>query len=291
MCASGTAGHGAELGAFFNLSDAGAIVVKSLSPEPWQGNPAPRVHETASGMINSIGLQGPGVQGWIDSYLEPLNQANATIVASIWGRSVAEYARAAELMAPVADRIAALEVNVSCPNVEDRNTMFAHSPSATREVMAATSSFGMPTWAKLSPNIGDIVPIAEAAVEGGADALTLINTMMGLALDIETARPRLGNGGGGLSGPAIRPIAVRAVYETRAALPDTPIIGVGGINSGEDAIEFLMAGAQAVQVGTATFADPKSVVRIADEIALWCQAHRVRHVGELTNRAHEEKNT
>jgi dihydroorotate dehydrogenase (NAD+) catalytic subunit len=281
MAASGTAGHGAELGSYFDLRDAGAIVVKSLLHEPWAGNPAPRVHSTDAGMINSVGLQGPGVQGWIDHDLDPLIAAEASIVVSIWGRSVEEYRQAAEMLAPVAGFLTALEVNVSCPNVEDRDRMFAHSADATRDAIAATEAIGIPRWAKLSPNIADVVPIAAAARDGGADAVTMANTMIGLAIDVETRKPRLGKGKGGLSGPAIRPIAVRAVYDVASALPDLPVIGCGGIVHGVDAIEFLLAGACAVQVGTATFADPRAVVRIHAEIEHWCVEHGVADVGEL----------
>jgi len=286
MCASGTAGHGAELGAFFDLDAAGAVVIKSLLPEPWAGNAAPRVHDTPAGMINSVGLQGPGIQGWIDTYLDDLTASGARVVASIWGRSVAEYGRAAELLAPVADRLVAVEANVSCPNVEDRDRMFAHSPDATRDAVKAAASAGLPVWAKLSPNIGDIVPIAAAAQEAGASAVTLSNTMIGLAIDIETRRPVLGNGKGGLSGPAIRPIAVRIIHDCFQSLPELPIVGVGGVACGEDAIELMLAGAAAVQVGTATFADPRAVVRIRDEVALWCGSHGVDRVSELTGQAH-----
>lgn len=281
MCASGTAGHGAELGAYFDLSSVGAIVVKSLLHEPWAGNPAPRVFSTDGGMINSVGLQGPGVAGWIESDLAPLVDAGATVVASIWGRSVDEYRRAAELLAPVADQITAVEVNVSCPNVEDRDQMFAHSPQATHDAIAATAACGVPRWAKLSPNIMDLVPIAAAARDGGAQAVTVANTLIGLAIDVEHRRPRLGKGRGGVSGPAIRPIAVRAVNDVATALPDLPVIGCGGISRGVDAIEFLMAGARAVQVGTATFANPRAVVSIHDEIGQWCATHDVGAVSEL----------
>lgn len=282
MCASGTAGHGAELGAYFDLADAGAIVVKSLLHEPWSGNPAPRVHSTDAGMINSVGLQGPGVQGWINEDLDGLIASGAAIVVSIWGRSIDEYRTAAELLAPVAGYLTAVEVNVSCPNVEDRDRMFAHSADATRNVMNATDVVPVPRWAKLSPNIADVVPIAAAAAEGGAAAVTVANTMIGLAIDVETRRPRLGKGRGGLSGPAIRPIAVRAVNDVANALPDLPVIGCGGITHGVDAIEFLLAGACAVQVGTATFAEPRAVVRIRDEIAQWCELHDVTQVRSLT---------
>lgn len=281
MCASGTAGHGAELSAYFDLAEIGAVVVKSLLHEPWAGNPAPRVHSTDAGMINSVGLQGPGVQGWIDNDLPGLAASGARVVASIWGRSVEEYERAATLLAPVADQLTALEVNVSCPNVEDRDRMFAHSPTATRDVLAATAIAGLPRWAKLSPNIMDLVPIAAAARDGGAEAVTVANTLIGLAIDIDRRRPRLGKGRGGLSGPAIRPVAVRAVNDVATALPDLAVIGCGGIARGADAIEFLMAGACAVQVGTATFADPRAVRRISDEITTWCNDQGVGAVQDL----------
>jgi len=281
MAASGTAGHSVELGAYFDLRDAGAIVVKSLLHEAWEGNPAPRVHSTDAGMINSVGLQGPGVQGWIDHDLDPLITSGAEIVVSIWGRSLDEYRRAAEMLVPVQGYLRALEVNVSCPNVEDRDKMFAHSPDATHDVLAATDVLSIPRWAKLSPNIADIVPIADAAQRGGADAVTVANTMIGLAIDPETRKPRLGKGRGGLSGPAIRPIAVRAVNDVATALPGLAVIGCGGIVHGTDAIEFLLAGACAVQVGTATFADPRAVVRIRAEIEHWCEQHDVDKLRSL----------
>lgn len=282
MCASGTAGHGAELGSYFDLREAGAIVVKSLLHEPWPGNPAPRVHSTDAGMINSVGLQGPGVQGWIAHDLQPLVDSGATIVASIWGRSIDEFGAAASLLAPVAAELTALEVNVSCPNVEDRDRMFAHSAVATREAVEASMVAGLPVWAKLSPNLADVVPIAEAARAGGAEAVTVANTMIGLAIDVEHRRPRLGKGRGGLSGPAIRPIAVRAVNDVATAMSDLPVIGCGGITHGVDALEFMMAGAAAVQVGTATFADPRAVVRIRDEMEHWCADHHIAQVRSIT---------
>lgn len=281
MCASGTAGHGAELAAYFDLATIGAVVVKSLLCKPWAGNPAPRVRSTDAGMINSVGLQGPGVPEWIRTDLPDLVASGARIVVSIWGRSVEEYRRAAEQLAPVADRLTAVEVNVSCPNVEDRDRMFAHSPDATQAALAATEAAGVPRWAKLSPNIADLVPIAAAAQAGGAAAVTVANTMIGLAIDVETRRPKLGKGRGGLSGPAIRPIAVRAVNDVATALPELPVIGCGGVIRGIDAIEFLMAGAAAVQVGTATFADPRAVLRIRDEIQAWCIGHDVARVRDL----------
>lgn len=281
MVASGTGGHGAELGAYFDLSDLGAVVVKSLSADPWPGNPAPRVHPTTAGMLNSVGLQGPGVAAWIRDDLPPLADSGARVVASIWGRSIDDYRRAADALADVGDEVVAVEVNVSCPNVEDRSKMFAHSEDSAAAVIAATEGCGRPRWAKLSPNVTELVPIAAAVQEAGAEAVTLINTLMGLAIDVETRAPVLGAGGGGLSGPAIHPVAVRAVYEVHRALPGLPIVGVGGVASGTDAVEFLMAGACAVQVGTATFADPSAPHRIAKELDRWCRSHHIEAVHNL----------
>jgi dihydroorotate dehydrogenase (NAD+) catalytic subunit len=273
MTASGTAGHGAELGAYLDLASLGAVVVKSLSAEPWAGNPPLRVTETGMGMLNSVGLQGPGVPGWLVEDLPPLRRAGARVVASIWGRRVEDYARAAELLADAPPELVAVEVNLSCPNTEAGRDLFAHSPEATAAVMAATAPCGRPRWAKLSPNVTDLVPIAASARDGGAEAVTLINTVMGLAIDPETGRYRLGSGprGGGLSGAGIHPIAVRAVHEVHAALPDLPIVGVGGIVTGEDAAELILAGASAVQVGTATFADPRAPARVLDQLTAWAR--------------------
>jgi dihydroorotate dehydrogenase (NAD+) catalytic subunit len=277
LTASGTSGHGTELADYGDLARLGAVVVKSLSVEPWPGNPAPRVHEVGAGMLNSVGLQGPGLAAWVAEDLPALRASGARVVVSIWGRTVAEYARAADLVAKAASSDAgsclrALEVNVSCPNVEDRARMFAHSPEATARVMAATDC-GLPRWAKLSPNVPDVVEIAAGAVEGGADGLTLVNTLLGLALDTESGRPVLGAGGGGLSGGAVHPVAVRAVWECRAAFPELPLVGVGGVSSGHDAVEFLLAGADAVQVGTATFRDPKAPWKVLAQLARWCEDH------------------
>jgi dihydroorotate dehydrogenase (NAD+) catalytic subunit len=287
MTASGTAGFAAELAAYQDLSRLGAVVVKSLSAEPWEGNPSPRVRETPAGMLNSVGLQNPGVEAWLEEELPPLLATGARVVASLWGFTVDDYAKAASMLAEAPPQVVAVEVNVSCPNVEDRRRMFAHSVTATTEAVAATDACRRPRWAKLSPNVTDLVEIAAAARAGGAEAVTLCNTLMGMALDPETRRPRLGGGGGGLSGPAIRPVTVRAVYDCRAALPDLPIVGVGGVARGEDAVELLLAGAGAVQVGTATFADPKAPSRVLDGLERWCGRHGIRRVTELIGAAHE----
>ncbi len=286
MTASGTAGHGAELARCFDLSSIGAVVVKSLSAEPWAGNPAPRVHQTPAGMINSVGLQNPGVEAWLEHELPDLADTGARVVASIWGFTVEAYEKAADMLAGI-EGLVAVEVNVSCPNVEDRRRMFAHSPTATAEVIEASASARLPRWAKLSPNVTDLTEIAGAALAAGAEAVTLINTVMGMAIDPATRRPRLGGGGGGLSGSAIHPVAVRAVHDVHAAFPDAAIVGVGGVASGDDAVELLLAGARAVQVGTATFARPKAPAIVLRELARWCRRHHVSTVDELIGAAHD----
>ena len=287
MTASGTAGHGAELARYFALDRLGAVVVKSLSAEPWDGNPAPRVHETRAGMLNSVGLQNPGVEAWLEHELPGLVAAGATVVASIWGTTVEGFAKAASMLAGVrGPSVVAVEVNVSCPNVEDRRRMFAHSCSATAEAIDAVSAAGRPRWAKLSPNVTDLVEIAVAAADAGVEGLTLVNTVMGMAIDPETRRSRLGTPGGGLSGAAIHPVAVRAVFECRAAIPDIGIVGVGGVSRAEDAIELLLAGADAVQVGTATFLDPRAPARTVAGVEHWCHRHSVAAVRDLVGGAH-----
>ena len=291
MLASGTAGHGAELHPYLDLSTVGAVVVKSLSAEPWGGNPAPRVHETTAGMLNSVGLQNPGVEAWRADELPDLLATGARVVVSIWGFTVEAYAKAAAMVADLPAQVVAVEANVSCPNVEDRRRMFAHSCAGTTEAVGAVrGALGpdRPLWVKLSPNVTDLTEIAGAALDAGADALTLVNTVMGMAIDPDTRRPRLGSGrgGGGLSGPAIHPVAVRAVFDCHAAFPDAPIIGVGGVSTGADAAELLMAGASAVQVGTATFADPRAAARIIRELDDWCSRHRVAGLPEIIGAAH-----
>jgi dihydroorotate dehydrogenase (NAD+) catalytic subunit len=288
MTASGTAGHADELEAYGPLAALGAVVVKSLSVDPWPGNPAPRVHQAGTGMLNSVGLQGPGIAAWVRDDLPRLAAAGARTVVSIWGQRVDDFAEAAALLAGV-DGLTAVEVNVSCPNIEDRRLMFAHSPTATAEVLGAVAARlpGVPLWAKLSPTVADLAEVAAAALSGGAEAVTLINTALGMAIDLDRRAPVLGSGpaGGGLSGPSIHPIAVRAVFDVRAALPDATIIGVGGVMTGRDAIELLLAGADAVQVGTATFRDPRTAWRVLDEIGGWCAGHKVRAVRTLRGAA------
>jgi dihydroorotate dehydrogenase (NAD+) catalytic subunit len=289
LTASGTAGHGAELAGYLDLSELGAIVVKSLAPRPWAGNPAPRVCDTPAGMLNSVGLQGPGVQAWLAEELPALNERGARVVASIWGQHVEDYARVAETLAG-APGVVAVEVNVSCPNLEDRSRMFAHSAAATAAAVSASAACKVPRWAKLSPNVTDIVEIAAAAIGAGAEALVLVNTVLGMAIDPWRRTYRLGSGagGGGLSGPAIRPVAVRAVHDCRAAFPDVGIIGVGGVARGVDVVEMMLAGANAVEVGTATFRDPRAPARVLSGLRRWCRRNSVAQIRDLVGAVHHE---
>ena len=272
MTAAGTSGHGAELADFFDLSSLGAVVVKSLSAGPWPGNPAPRVCPVPGGMLNGVGLQGPGIDAWAAEDLPALSRNGARVVVSIWGRRVEEYAEVADRLGAALKHgsgggaVIAVEVNVSCPNLEDRSRMFAHSAAATAAVIAASKSCGLPLWAKLSPNTSALVEIAGAALEAGAEALTLVNTLLGLAIDERTRRVVLGAGGGGLSGPALHSVALRAVFDCASAYPEAAIVGVGGIADGAGALRMLLAGASAVQVGTATLADPRAPQRVLAEL-------------------------
>ena len=290
MCtASGTAGHGDELARHLDPSALGAVVVKSLHAEPWPGNPAPRVHATPAGMINSVGLQGPGVAAWLEHDLPPLLATGARVVASIWGRTVDEFARAADLLAGAPSGVVAVEVNASCPNLEDRRNLFAHSATATGEVVDAAAAAGVPGGPSSAPNTPELPDIAAAAAAAGAEAVTVANTLLGMVIDVEARRPLLGAGRGGLSGPAIRPVAVRAVFDTHEAHPALPIIGVGGIAAAEDVVQFLLAGASAVQVGTATFADPAAPAKVLADLGRWCDRYGVRSVSELVGAAHDRE--
>ena len=287
MLASGTAGHGTELSPVIDLSSIGAFVVKSLSAYEWEGNSAPRLHETPNGMINSIGLQGPGLPYWLEHILPKLIDAKVTIILSIWGRTIEDYAAAADLCSDLPSAIEAVELNISCPNIEDRGKMFSHSPDSTNEVVQATSQIKVPRWAKLSPNVTNLVEIASAAREAGADGVTLINTLMGMVIDINKRRPLLGAGGGGLSGPAIRPVAIRSVFDVHSAMPDIPIVGVGGVASAKDVIEFLMAGASAVQIGSANFANPRISQKIINDLSKWFQDNEFESIDEIKGLAHK----
>jgi dihydroorotate dehydrogenase (NAD+) catalytic subunit len=285
VAASGTFGHGDEVAVLCDPRGLGAVTVKSLAAYPWEGNAALRVTEApGGGMLNSIGLAGPGVDAWIAEDLPRLVRLGARVIASVWGRSVDDYAAAAAPLKRVADQLVAVEVNLSCPNVEHRSAVFAHACEPTREAIGSVvDALGgaLPVFAKLSPNVTDLPSIAGAALAAGAAGLTLINTVMGLVVDVEGRRAKLGAGGGGLSGPPVHPVALRAVWEVSRAFPGVAIIGTGGVRDGRGAVAMLLAGASAVGVGTATFAEPRACLRIVDELRRWCEAEGVGSVKEL----------
>jgi dihydroorotate dehydrogenase (NAD+) catalytic subunit len=281
MTASGTAGYSDELAPYLDLSALGAVVTKSLAAYAWAGNPAPRLHATPLGMINAVGLQGPGIEHWLANDLPPLLETGARVVCSIWGRSLDDYRRAAQMLATAPPEVIAVEVNLSCPNLEGRGWIFAHDAELSAAVIAATEPCRRPRWAKLSPNTDRIIEVAAATHAAGAEAVTLINTLLGMVIDRDTRRPVLGNGGGGVSGPAIHPVAVRAVHDVHQALPEFPIVGVGGVASGWDAAELMVAGAKAVQVGTATFAEPRACARIAAELVTYATEHGSPRLSDL----------
>jgi dihydroorotate dehydrogenase (NAD+) catalytic subunit len=269
LSASGCFASGAEIDRFTDITALGAVVVKSVTLEPRIGLPTPRMAETPSGMLNAIGLQNPGVDAWLERDLPWLVQRGATVIASIAGASVDEFRQVARRMRRVPG-IAAIEINLSCPNVEHRGLVFACDPQAAAEVIAGVRrEADVPILAKLTADVTDIVAVARAVVGAGADGVTLINTLLGMAIDPDTGRPELFNGYGGLSGPAIRPIAVRNVHQVHQALPEVPILGCGGVRTVGDVVQMARAGASAVSVGTATFVDPAVGPRLAVSLAAW----------------------
>ena len=268
LTASGCAAAGRELHQFFDVAELGAVVTKSIMMAPRSGRATPRMAETPSGMLNSIGLQGPGIDHFLEHDLPWLHEHGARAVVSIAGGSVEEFAELARRLRG-APGLSAIEVNISCPNVADRGLVFACSPTASSDVVGAVrrhTAPSVPVFAKLSPDVTDIVEIARACVDAGADGLSLINTLLGMALDLDTMRPVLAGVTGGLSGPAVKPVAVRCIWQVHAALPDVPLIGMGGVRSGLDALELVLAGASAVSVGTAVFGDPSAPVRVLREL-------------------------
>ena len=293
MTASGCAAAGRELHQFFDVADLGAVVTKSVMRGVRSGRPTPRMAETPSGMLNSIGLQGPGIDGFLEHDLPWLRSVGARAVVSIAGGDVAEFR---ELAVRLADQpgIAAVEVNISCPNVANRGLVFACDPSASSSVISAVRAElppSIPVLAKLSPDVTDIVEIAASCVAAGADGLTMINTLLGISIDLDRMRPRLAGLTGGLSGPAVRPVAVRCIWQVHAAmragrLPRVPIVGVGGVRSGRDALELVLAGASAVQVGTVTFNDPRAPIRVRDELAAELAARGIDRFADAVGHAH-----
>jgi dihydroorotate dehydrogenase (NAD+) catalytic subunit len=269
LTASGCSAAGRELNQFFDVSRLGAVVTKSIMPRPRSGRATPRMAETPSGMLNSIGLQGPGIDAFIDNDLAWLADHGARVVVSIAGSHTDDYVNLARRLAGH-PAVSMLEVNISCPNVESRGQVFACDAVASARVIGAVRRVAdpaQPVFAKLSPDVTDIVHIARACSDAGADGFSLINTLLGMVIDTDTLAPALGGGTGGLSGPAIRPVAVRCVWQVHQAFPHKPILGMGGIRSGLDALQFILAGASAVSVGTAVFGDPTAPIRVLDELA------------------------
>ena len=284
LAASGTYAAGREGSVYMDLTKTGGIIVKSMTLTPWKGKPTPRMCETPSGMLNAIGIQNKGVEFFVQEDLPWLLKRGVTVFASIAGNTVDEFVKVAERLRLNGRGIAAIEINISCPNLEDRNNMFAHSPEATAAVVEGVKAAVkkvVPVYPKLSPNVTSLTDIAAAAVEAGADGLSLVNTVFGMAVDIETRRPKLAGTFGGLSGPAIRPIAVRAIHEVHRAFPHIPIIGQGGVASGLDALELILAGASAVAVGTHNFVDPTALNEVAIGIGQYMARHGVTDVSEL----------
>jgi dihydroorotate dehydrogenase (NAD+) catalytic subunit len=280
LTASGTFGYGTEFGSYFNAAKLGGLITKTVTLEPRDGNPMPRIAETPAGMLNSIGLANVGVKRFLSEKLPKLQGLDTVVVVNVAGNTAGEYA---EVVRQVEShpRVDAIEVNVSCPNVEKGGLAFGTDRTATEAVTAAVRrSTKKPVIVKLTPNVTDITEIARAAVSGGADALSLINTVVGMALDVETRRPRIARCTAGLSGPAIKPIALAKVYQVRKAV-SVPLIGVGGIMTGEDAIEFLLAGATAIQTGTLHFVEPDGPVRVIEGIRRYCESHGVESVRDL----------
>ncbi len=283
LLASGTFGAGREGAQFVELSGLGGIIVKSMTASPWKGKPTPRMCETPSGMLNAIGIQNKGVDHFLAEDLPWLRRQDATVFASIAGNSVREFVKVADKLRTGGRGVSGIELNISCPNLEDQSNMFAHSAASTEAVTSAVVRAlpRIPVFAKLSPNVTSLVQIAEAALGAGAAGLSLVNTVFGMAIDVEERVPRLAGTIGGLSGPAIRPVAVRAVHEVHRAFPEAPIIGQGGISSASDALELVLAGATAVAVGTANFINPRAALEITKGIEAYMERHGVASVGEL----------
>ena len=289
--ASGCASSGKELSQFFALKDVGAIVTKSVMTKPRHGRPTPRMAETPSGMLNSIGLQGPGIDAFLAHDLPWLVEQKARVIVSIAGETIEEYSTLARKLRS-ASGISAVEVNISCPNVENRGLVFACDPDASRRVIDGvrkTIGGELPIIAKLSPDVTNLPEIAKGVVDAGADALALINTVLGMVINLETMKPHLGGKTGGLSGPAIRPIAVRAIFQVHAALPQVPILGMGGVASGRDALELILAGASGISVGTASFGNPTALISVQNELRDLLAARGFATLRQAIGYAHREE--
>ncbi len=290
LTASGTSGYGLDLLPHFDISRLGGIVSKSLSLEPREGNPPLRLAETPSGMLNSIGLQNIGIDAFIEEKLPFLRREDLAVVANIFGESDEEFAELARRLDST-EGISAIELNISCPNTAKGGIEFGADPEATHKVTrAAREATRLPLIVKRSPNVTDVTVIARAASDAGADILSLVNTFIGMAVDVDSRRPVLSSGAGGLSGPAIRPMAVHLVHRVSRAV-SLPVIGIGGIRNGRDALEFILAGATAVQVGTATFTEPQAALRVVGEIEEHCVRHDVTDIRDLVGGLHRGDET
>ncbi len=285
MTASGTFGYGEEYSEFIDIKRLGAVVVKGLSPRRREGNPPPRLVETAAGMLNAIGLQNIGIKSFVKDKLPFLRKSGACVIVNFFGDSVDEFAEAARILSE-ADGVSGLEMNISCPNKQAGWCIFGTDPRVTsRVVKEVRKNTKLPLIVKLSPNVTDISLLARTAEEAGADAVSLINTLTGMSIDIRTRKPRLANITGGLSGPAIKPVALRMVYDVYKAVK-IPVIGMGGITTTEDALEFIMAGASAIAVGTANFMRPSATIDILEGIISFMKAGKIPDIGSLTGTAH-----
>ena len=281
LTASGTFGYGKEFEGLMPLAALGGLVTKGISPSPRFGNPAPRICETASGMLNSIGLENVGVEGFATGKLPFLRDCGTKVLVNFFGTTFDDYVDCGQQLGKL-DGVDGLEMNVSCPNIKAGGIEFGRDPQVLGDlVRACRKVIAKPLWVKLTPNTSDIVALARACAENGADAVSVINTITGMSIDARARRPRLATVFGGLSGPAIKPIALRMVYETARSVK-IPILGMGGIVTPEDAVEFLLAGATAVQVGPASYADPRAVERLARGLESWCRSHQVEKVSSLT---------
>jgi dihydroorotate dehydrogenase (NAD+) catalytic subunit len=280
LTASGTFGYGREFARLMDLNQLGGIVVKGISAEPMEGNPPPRIYETEAGMLNAIGLQNVGARKFVEEKLPFLRGLKTRTIVNVFGYRTEDYVRAIEILND-GEGIDAYELNISCPNTRAGGMVYGNDPKLTEEVVAASKKAARrPLWVKLSPNVTDITALARAAEDAGADALTLVNTFVGMAIDVETRTPRVSNVTAGLSGPAIKPVALRMVYQTARAVR-VPVIGIGGIASAEDALEFIIAGAAAVQIGTANFYAPDTALRVIEDLRAWCRLKRM-NLSELT---------
>ncbi len=280
LTASGTFGYGREFSDFIDLNELGGFIVKGTTLEPREGNPYPRMAETPSGMLNAVGLQNKGVDYFIENIYPQISDCKSQVIVNVSGAKIEDYVAVCEKLAPL-DKIEAIEVNISCPNVKQGGMAYGTTTDGAAEVTAATrKAWPRHLMVKLSPNVTSITDIAKAVEGEGADSVSLINTMLGMAIDVERRRPMLSTVTGGLSGPAVRPVAVRMVWQVAKAV-DIPVVGLGGIMTGRDALEFIMAGATAVEVGTANFINPSVTVRIINEIRDYCERHNISDINEL----------